>query len=447
MVIFNHAICCAQAFGFIESMRFCLKNPNVCAESIYGGETEGLMPVQRHTIGIFLLTLAVGEPVLAQESNTANVAVEPTSQTVVDEAPFATSRAAGMAGAISPFADDIDAAIHNPAGLGGLRWGKTKAPFIRKVYFPYVSVGTNPDSTELTGKLGTMARERPQTGLSKAATTDESTEADQAFTEAAQGQRQYVRASIVPLGLVLGKMMLVPFTDHQIAAVSQGPDAALIDLRIRSLSGLGGGLSMTDAQERVALGYFAYTGVRRETIGAFSFEDFSDRERRREALAANSRTYTGLSHNLGANFRLGKQWTPTLAVALKNAGDTLWKADGGDQLKIYQDLTVGLGLMPLSGKSHGCNLVFEAYRLLHDEVSLQKKFRLGAEFNFWGYGSYAGVGLRAGYSDDGGAAGLSLNLGLIGAEAAIHSVDIGAGNEKVIEQRYLGSIFVNVAEF
>ena len=395
------------------------------------------------------LALLAGPPVLAQESTEqANADMTPaSSKTVLDESPFATSRAAGMAGAISPFADDLDAAVHNPAGIGGLRWGKQRAPLTRKVYFPYVSVGANPDSNELTGELGTMAKERPTTSLSKAAATDDSTEADHAITKAAEGQRQYVRASVIPLGLVFGRMMLIPFTDQQVAAVSQGTDDALVDLRVRSLTGLGGGFSVTDAQERIALGYFAYSGVRRETVGSFTFDEFTNRALRQSALAANSKTYSGLSHNIGANFRLGKQWTPTLAVAVKNAGDTLWTTNQGSSLKVDQDLTVGFGLSPTIAKNGLLNLVLEGYRLLDEEVSLQKKLRLGAELDLWGFGSYATLGLRAGYSDDGAAAGLTLNLGLIGVEAAMHSVDIGAGNEKVVEQRYLGSVFVNVAEF
>ena len=42
---------------------------------------------------------------------------------------------------------------------------------------------------------------------------------------------------------------------------------------------------------------------------------------------------------------------------------------------------------------------------------------------------------------------MSLNLGLIVVEAAMQSVNIGLGNEKVIEKRLLGTLYINVADF
>jgi hypothetical protein len=410
------------------------------------------MPLRRiYTVAIWLALGAAAaahaqDEIVADETAPAET---PSSEynTVIDEAPFATSRAAGMAGAISPVADDLDAAVHNPAGIGGLRWGKQKVPFARKVYFPYVSGGANPDSDELTSELGTMAKERPSTGVDEAAEEDSETEVDHAIEKAAAGKRQYVRASILPTGLVLGRAMIVPFTDQQIAAVSHGPDTGLIDMRIRSLSGIGAGLSATDPQERFAIGYFGYTGTRRETAGTFTFDEFTDAEQRSAAISDKSTTYTGMSNNVGMNFRLGQKATPTLAVVLKNAGDTTWAADEGEDLVVEQDLTVGFGLSPQLGKSGFFNFVLEAYRLMDEEVSFQKKYRVGMELTLGGFGSHAIFGLRTGYSDEGAAGGLTLNLGLIGVEAAMHGVDIGAGNERVIEQRYLGTVFVNVAEF
>lgn len=407
------------------------------------------MLLRLYIVVLWGLAIFAGQSIYAQESGgeeTPQIAVS-TSKTVLDEAPFATVRAAGMAGALAPFADDLDAAVYNPAGIGGLRWGKQKVPSIRKVFFPHLTLGVNPDSNELMQELGRMARERPQVSFLQATEAEDSPEADQAMSQAAAGQRQYVRASVIPLGLVVGRTILVPFTDQQIAAVSRGSGTGLIDMQIRRLSGIGGGMSVTDTQERVSIGYFAYTGTRRETSGVFESDQFSERKERNAAIAANSKNYTGLGHNVGANFRLGHLWTPTLAVVLKNAGKTIWKADQGDDLTVDQDLTVGLGLSPTLAKLGFLNLALEGYRLMDENVSLQKKLRVGSEVNLWGYGSYAGMSLRTGYSDEGLAAGLTLNLGLFGAEVALHSVDIGRGNEKVIEQRYLGTVFINVAEF
>ena len=64
------------------------------------------------------------------------------------------------------------------------------------------------------------------------------------------------------------------------------------------------------------------------------------------------------------------------------------------------------------------------------------QMRLGS---LGGFGSYATFGLRGGYSYAGGSGGLSLNLGLIGLEAGFYTVDVGAGNQRVPEQRGVAS--------
>jgi hypothetical protein len=74
---------------------------------------------------------------------------EDATQTRIEEAPFLSPRAAGMGGALSPLADDLDAAFHNPAGIGGLGWGKTKPPYVRKLWFPHVGIGANENSAKL----------------------------------------------------------------------------------------------------------------------------------------------------------------------------------------------------------------------------------------------------------------------------------------------------------
>lgn len=380
-------------------------------------------------------------PVLADE------ALDDTYNTVIDEAPFGTVRAASMSGAIGPIADDLDAAVHNPAGIGGLRWGKAALPVARKVYFPYVLFSRNKDSQGLSRELGNMVRDRPRIALQDAITKDDKTEVDQAFSAAVAGKRQYVRASAIPVGVTLGRTMIVPFNDQQIAAVRHSNNDTLVDLRIRNLTGLGAGLSLSDPNEKVTLGYFSYLASRRETQGTFTLDDFNDPARRIAVIREHSYNYQGASQNVGANILLGQLWTPTLAIALSDIGDTTWSTSSSDHLVVKQDLAVSLSLSPQLARSLATHLVLTTNRLLAEEVSLAKKYRVGLEFSLGGIGSYATASLRTGYSAEGLAAGASLNLGLIGAELGFHSVDIGAGNKIMIEQRLLGSVFVNVAEF
>ena len=69
------------------------------------------------------------------------------------------------------------------------------------------------------------------------------------------------------------------------------------------------------------------------------------------------------------------------------------------------------------------------------------------EYAIGGFGNYATFTLRAGASAGGGSLGFGAHLGLIGFQIALQSLDIGAGNHKVIEQRRSLNLYVNVAEF
>ena len=59
----------------------------------------------------------------------------------------------------------------------------------------------------------------------------------------------------------------------------------------------------------------------------------------------------------------------------------------------------------------------------------------------------SGSGLYKMASSLGASFGVALNLGLIGLEASSTGVDIGVGNEKMLERRLMGTLYVNVAEF
>ena len=155
-----------------------------------------------------------------------------------------------------------------------------------------------------------------------------------------------------------------------------------------------------------------------------------------------------MGNNVGLTWKLGKKASPTLGVSMKNAGNTKLKAKGdADDQVLKQDLTVGFSVSPQFCKDNWANLVLEAQDLTNSDESLVKKYHLGTELLLGGFGSYATFGLRAGYAYAGPSAGLSLNLGLIGLEAGVYSVDVGDGNTKDVERRGIATLYVNVADF
>src|SRR5690606_16108927 len=124
-----------------------------------------------------------------------------------------------MGGAIAPFADDLDALYHNPAGIGGRRWGKRKVPWVRKLYFPAAYSTSNKNATKLNQDFRDQEGARSRT-------------VGEAIIDAHAGKRQYARVGGA-LGLVLGRTAVMPFYDSQIAAVSHGDGTNLIDTLYR----------------------------------------------------------------------------------------------------------------------------------------------------------------------------------------------------------------------
>lgn len=387
----------------------------------------------RHGAGIAALVFGLAGTALAQDA-APDPAAAPEYLSVIDEDPIPSPRGAGMADALSTSSDDLDAAFHNPAGIGGLNVNKKNNNWVRKLYFPWVAVGVNKNSQNLYKEV-----------KSEGGTNDSTI--GKAIVDASAGERQYARANMT-LGMVFGRTMIVPFNDIQVAAASQGGGSDLVDLRYASTSGVGYGFSAQDKEGKISLGYFGYAANRSETTGTFLYDDIIDSTQRKQIIADDTTKYSATGHNVGLIWKLGKAGSPTLGIAVKNAGDTKFKAKAGGEDKVLKEnATVGFSVSPMLGKTSWWNFVLEAANLTDQDVTLLKKYRFGTEMVLGGFGSYATFGLRGGYSYAGGAGGLSLNLGLIGLEAGVYSVDVGAGNQRVPEQRGVASLYVNVADF
>ena len=116
---------------------------------------------------------------------------------------------------------------------------------------------------------------------------------------------------------------------------------------------------------------------------------------------------------------------------------------------MYQeDLALGFGLAPALGKFGRLNLGLEAGALTNKEVSGSKKLRSSVELTIGSSeGSRSLLGLRAGGTSAGVSYGLHLNLGLLAFEVASQAIDVGLDNEKLIERRLSGTVYIDVASF
>ena len=154
---------------------------------------------------ILFFAIFLGESAsLAQSADDSDSSAEDDIKTVLDSSPFLSARAAGMGGALSTLADGIHAPFYNPAGIGGIHWGKENPPVIRQLHFPYVAAGANEETTRIRKEFSDMGG-----GTEKSV--------GKAIIDANAGKRQYGRASAL-VSIVAKRFMLLQYDDAQMAA-------------------------------------------------------------------------------------------------------------------------------------------------------------------------------------------------------------------------------------
>ncbi len=382
-------------------------------------------------------TAVVGFVVAWEDQSTAADATSLTPvESVIDEDPLPSVRAQGMGYALTTVADDVDAAMHNPAGIGGLGAVRESSPWVRKLYFPLISAGANTSAKSLLGDLRSSGASSDSV-IGKAAVNSRA------------DSRQYARVTAAT-GLVLKRLLILPFQDNQIAAVPRvNGESTLLDVRYRSMTGVGYGFSGQDAKGRISIGYFGYYASRQEVTGPLSYDDLMDTGRRNSAIRAASNNYTGRSDSVGLTWRLSPSWNPAFAVATKNLGDTTFRnKTGGSDLVIKQQTSVALSASPRLGKDATANFVLKIDQLENKSLAPNEKYHIGSELLLGGIGSYATFGLRAGLTHMGASGGLSLNFGLVSFEASSYFVDLAATTSaRAAEQRLGATVYVNVSEF
>ena len=370
---------------------------------------------------------------LSQETLLATVEQD----TVLDPAPFSTARANSMGGALSTIADDLDAIYYNPAGIGGLGFDKSesKAPLTRSLVFPYSAVTLNDTANTVRKEFN-------------ANNAQSDANAGAAILDANSGKRQFIRATFMPVGILIGRTLVAHTIDHQIAAVPVVDSPGEVKLRYRTFSGILLGTSVSDYANRVAWGISQSIGTFQETYGTFQYVDAVDVNTRKEIFNENRKTYKAGATNIGMTIRPHKKLSPTFSVVARNVGNSKNRATNPeyDDLVFDEDLTVGASISPKYKKLR-INAVFEASHLTQKHIPAIKKLRAGLEVLLGGDNSKAPFGIRLGGTEAGISYGTHLNLGLIGLEAESHATNIGFNGDRVIERRNSLILFVDVGSF
>jgi hypothetical protein len=335
-------------------------------------------------------------------------------------------------------ADGYDAPFYNPAGIGGMHWDSPKRKTARNLYFPLSGLSINQNSYDL---YQSFAKEGGSSSSAVGA----------ALVDAAQGERQYARATQM-LGLGIGRTIVLPYMDQQGAAIAKGEDA-MIDGKFHLSSGIGSGFSVSDPKGRFYLGAFAFSESRTTYAGSFDYLSLIDVNERNKEIKDSKYQYSAQGYHVGMIYRVPKGLQPSFALALRNAGDTTYKLKKppvldpeAQSFEVAQELTFGASISPKVGKESYWTWILEGHHLLHDNMDMTKKFRLGQEYAIGGFGQDAILALRAGYSEAGPSGGFSLNLGILNLEASVSTMRVGVDNQTLSETRGSVVLYIDVAE-
>ena len=386
-------------------------------------------------------TLVVGLGLLwhatafGQATSDGLVDIDRNSKISVDESPFVTARAAGMANAVSPVADSTEAPFFNPAGIGFEEGKSTHKGWVKQLDFPYVAGAANDNSLKLM-------KDYQDSGVkeNKGLVTP--------ILDSTAGKRHYARVSAFP-NLILGKLMVGAIQDQQFASVAQGEGTNKVSAHYRSVSGIGAGMSVSDPKGRISIGAFGTFLDRKDTSGEFDFLRVIDKDTRKDELDGKTTKTSGAAIHAGMIWRIADKGDPRFSAVVRDAGNTHYKAKDETQAEVVvnQDVTLGFSIGPQIGHSGKLNIIVEGNRLTDKYTAVTKKFRTGAELLLGTGQGRPTFSLRTGYNLAGVSGGLGLDLGLVGVQYANQAVDVGIDNVHVIERRHVGVFVVNVAEY
>lgn len=356
-------------------------------------------------------------------------------ETVFDEAPWVSARAAGMSLAIDPIANGMEAPYYNPATIGGL-YDKQNRPAVSQLYFPYLGVALNRSSQSLNKAL--------QDGgdLSDSSVANE-------LLQAYDGEHPYARISLLP-AITLYRVFLGVTYDVRATSTPNGTGNDLLDVAFREQSGPVIGTSWESPKRDFYLGVSAAYLNRKVIDGTFPLATINDIDERKKVFRDSQKKYTAIPVHVGALWTGPYSLRPSVSLTARNVTNTVLQSQTEDipDDRIPEDVALGFGLSPNMGKWGMLNIVLQANQLTQNAVANRDKLRFGTELSFGNaFGAESGFALRAGYSAAGASMGLGFNLGIFGLQAASFAEDIGAAGEHVLERRSVINLGINIADY
>ncbi len=356
-------------------------------------------------------------------------------RTVFDEAPWSSARAAGMAEAIDPIANGMEAPYYNPSAIGGLGF-KQERPAVSQLYFPYLALAFNGSSQSLNKAL--------QDGgdVNDSAVSDE-------LLRAYDGEHPYARISLLP-AVTFYRFFLAMSYDVRAASTPNRDQTDMMDINYREQSGPVFGMSYATPKRDWYLGLSTSYITRKVVEGSFTLATLNDIESRRQAFRDNQNAYTGAPLHVSTMWNGAYRWRPSVSLVARNVTGTSLKSRQEEtaSMRINEDVALGFGLSPNLGSFGMLNIVLQANHLTQNSVLTKDKFRFGTELTIGNaFGAESGLSVRTGYSAAGLSFGLGFNLGMIGLQAANFAEDIGAGNSRVVERRSVINLGLNIADY
>ncbi len=397
-------------------------------------------------ISIPFLGLAFG--LLASQPLYSQAAQEESSSVVSEDAAavsklrlsdsfWVSPRAEGLAGALSLFADGLDAPYYNPAGIGGLEWKSEKSGAVKNIYFPAAGGSINEHSQELNQKFSTSGGK------------DDSA-IGQALVDAAGGTRQFGRGSFIT-GAIVGRFAVLPFLDAQGAAVSQGSDG-LVSGHFRTNSGVVTGISLANAKNTLFLGVSRAFISSTVYKGSVYYHDIIDTSARSKALKDLKTSYSAEVQNYGILWRYPKGVRPSVSGVIRHQGGTEFvstksKTDMSPaSYKIAEDVTLGFGISPIIDGYLLINYGLEGHHLSDKAMALDKKIATGVEFSLIDSKQKPYLSVRTGYNIAGMTYGFGAAFSMFKVELSSYAEDVGIGNIQYKERRTSGLIAIDIVE-
>ncbi len=349
------------------------------------------------------------------------------TNTVLDQSPVIVPRVDGFGGAGSALVDDVDAVYYNPAGIGGR--GTNYSLPLRKFFFPRFSLSANDHAKNYYNDF--QKANGQQNKLSGSAVTNDQ-----------KNLREYARANVM-LGVVAGRVAVLPYFDDQIAAVPLGLDQ--VKLRERSSSGVLTGFSYHSEKRGLSIGLSGDFFTASEVNGTFAYNTLANSTDRADAFKLVKANYNGNRLHSGLQWGSEKGPRPGIGIAIRDMGSKTFKSSTTDDTLFYpEDLAVAFKLSPRLGSWGHFNYLLEGSQLGQNNTSIPNKLHTGVEVLFGHQDSLAHLGLRTGYSSVGMSGGVFINAGLLSIEGSTRSVNIGTGNQTILERRYQAVAAVNL---